>query len=685
MALHPGRGIPGTGFFQKNAAVLPLVLLCLMVWTGPARAVDAGTMVYTVSDTVVVRARAMGDAITPSAAGMVTIIDLEDESGSKDLAEILGRTAGFQVRHHGGLGFAGVPSLRGSSAAQIRIFIDGLPLNDAQSGTVDLSLLPVERFSRAEIHRGVVPGGLGGMGGAGAVNLITRSQADGLDAGVFAGGFGSLGGRMTWGASSNEGDRSILLMGHGRRADNDYQYLDNNQTFLETGDDTVRVRQNAWFEEWGLWGSSRMECGPLDIRAVAGWFRKDGGRPGPINYPSPSATVRLDRLDGQVQISLPPQLTLEFSTAKVEQFLFDPNNEIDDGFGGDIHSLNNDLTGRISWTPNLWKSHSSGSFISLVNLTAGVERRSQWYNQWYGADEDPRRNRHTDSAFAALPMVLFDNNLQLTPAWRFQRNTDDFPPLPALPWLPEDEDVKNIRHDVSPSVGLVWEVQPDTWFVEAHAGQSVRIPTWVELFGHRGGIDGNRELSPEEITALDVALVWKPSSGFSSRLSAFQAQTDDAIIFVQNSPGTSHAQNIGATRNRGLEWEGQFLLPHKLHLQANATWQDPVDLGEIPHLNGNSLPYLSDVEIDARLTRPVGFWRLWVELSHESSKYRDRANTELIKAPARTRWNLGVTRLIGNSLEISAEVINLTDDRTYDVVQFPLPGRTWQVAMRVNR
>ncbi len=685
LAFYPGRGFPGKGFIHINATVLSLTLLCLVVLAGSARGVDTGSMVYTAGDTMVVSARAMGDAITPSAAGMVTVIDLEDETGSKDLAEILGRTAGFQVRHYGGLGFAGVPSLRGSSAAQIRIFIDGLPLDDAQSGAVDMSLLPVERFSRAEVHRGVVPGGLGGMGGAGAVNLITRPQADGLAAGIFAGGFGSFGGRLTWGASSNEGDRSILLMAHGQRADNDYEYLDHNQTFHETADDTTRVRQNAWFEEWGLWGSSRLEFGPLDVRVVAGWFRKDGGRPGPINRPSPTTTVRLDRLDGQVQILLPRQCTMKFSTAQVEQFLFDPNNEIDDGFGGDIRSISNDLTGRLSWSPNLWTSHSAGAFLSQVNLITGVERRSQWYRQWYGLDEDPRRNRHTDSAFAALPMTLFYNHLQVTPAWRYQRNADDFPPLPALPWLPEDDGVENIRHDVSPSVGLVWEVQPDTWFVESHVGKSVRIPTWVELFGHRGGIDGNRELLPEDITALDVALFWKPSSDFSSRVTAFLAETDDAIIFVQNSPGTSRAQNIGATRNRGLEWEGQSSLPFHFQLQANATWQNPVDHGDKPHLNGNRLPYLSDVEVDARLTRPAGPWRPWLELSYESSIYRDRENTELIKAPARTLWNLGLTRLIGGSTEISAEVINLTDDRTNDVVQFPLPGRTWQMSLRLNR
>ena len=43
-------------------------------------------------------------------------------------------------------------------------------------------------------------------------------------------------------------------MVHGLRADNDFDYLDHNQTFYNTDDDTVRTRENAWIEQWGVWG-----------------------------------------------------------------------------------------------------------------------------------------------------------------------------------------------------------------------------------------------------------------------------------------------------------------------------------------------------------------------------------------------------------------------------------------------
>ncbi|MCP4293733.1 MAG: TonB-dependent receptor [bacterium] len=664
---------------------MSLILLCpglANALSEVSSSAETAGFMSSVSDTVVVSARALGNTVNPSAAGMITVVDLSEETGNRDLADILGSTAGFQIRRYGGLGFAAVPSLRGSSAAQIRIFIDGLPVDDAQSGAVDLSLLPAERFERAEIHRGVVPGGLGGLGGAGSVNLITRKRTEGLKALVNVGSFGQKGGRLTWGKSSSNGLNSVLLMAHGRRADNNYKYLDNNQTFDNSEDDTTRTRENSWFEEYGFWGKGNLSTRMADLSFVAGFFRKDGGRPGPINYPSPDASVRLDRSDAQLQISMPAQLNISGSTTRVEQFLYDPENQIDDGFGGDIRSLSHDLTGRISWEPTLWTSESS--LISSLDLTAGFERRTQWYEQWYGASDDPRRNRETDSFFAALQILALSQKVHVIPAWKYQVNTDDFPALPALPWLPEEEGVEHQRHDVSPSLGLVWEVVPDAWFVEGHVGQSVRIPTWVELFGHRGGIDGNRELQPEEISTADVALVWHPSENSSMRLAAFVAETGEAIVFTQNSPGTSRAQNIGATRNHGLEAEGIFSLPGSLLLQANATVQDPVDDSIQPHLNGKSLPYLSNVEMDLRLSRTLGLWRPWLECSFESEKYRDRANTELIKAEARTLWNAGLGWVLGPELEIFASVINLTNNQSYDIMQFPLPGRTWQMALRVN-
>ena len=275
---------------------------------------------------------------------------------------------------------------------------------------------------------------------------------------------------------------------------------------------------------------------------------------------------------------------------------------------------------------------------------------------------------------------------------RWLHTRDDFPPVPAFPWLPEPDAVENLRDDVSPSLGVVWTLRPGRVFLSAHAARTVRPPSWVELFGHRGGIDGNRELKPEDITTADVALSLLDHRRYSLRLAAYWTETDDKIVFVQNSQRTSHAVNLGKARVRGVEVEAAVSLPADLDLTANLTAQDAEDIGPDPAYHGNELPFLPSWEGHARLSRGRGAWRPSLEISFMSANYRDRANTELDKAPSRTVIDAGLGRTWnpgwlgpGAELTVRAEVGNLTDDTVYDVEGFPLPGRSWRLSARIRR
>jgi outer membrane receptor protein involved in Fe transport len=175
-------------------------------------------------------------------------------------------------------------------------------------------------------------------------------------------------------------------------------------------------------------------------------------------------------------------------------------------------------------------------------------------------------------------------------------------------------------------------------------------------------------------------------------LAVFHAETDDKIVFRQNSQRTSRAENIGATRTRGLEAELAADLPAGFDLRANGTWQRAEDTSGDPAYDGKRLPFLPDGEVHGRLARASGVWRPWLEVAWLSANYRDRYNNELNKAPARTLLNLGLTRRwtptwLGaeGRLSASAEVVNLTNNDVYDVEGYPLPGRSWHLALKVER
>ena len=681
MAIGPGRGF----ILHKFWRVIALAVAIWLTVALPCSAVEADIAATVYADTMVVTAGLSAGPTDPATASLVTRINLEEISGFGDLSDVLGSVAGLQMARLGGWGATAVPSLRGSAPAQIRFFVDGIPLPDAQTGLAGFGRLPMDRLQAIEVHRGVVPAGLGGMGGAGAINFVTRDQDQGVDGSLQLGSFGERGARITVGGASADNSRAGMFMLHGHRADNDFEFLDHNQTFHRTDDDTVRVRENAWVQEHGAWGSGRWTAGQLMARGSLGTTRRDGGRPGSLGYLSPNASVRYDRVDGQLHLDWSAGLLkADASFGRGNEFLYDPKGEVSFVPPGTTHAVSDDVFGRLAWSPTLVEG--------VVSLDAGLDWRGQWQTETVVGLTDPERSRRSTSAFASLTADLADGRLRVVPAWRWQHLSDNFPAVRWSPSLPEETGVENQREDISPSLGVVWTVVPDGVYVEAHAARMVRVPTWVELFGHRGGIDGNRGLLPERITSADVALSLRGNEIVSGRIAAFYAATDDKIIFVRNSQSTSKADNFGRTVARGVELELALRLNEKVDLSGNLTAQKVEDRGDGPFYHGNSLPFLPEVEAHARMGGRLGHWRPWLQVAYMSANYRDRSNTELNKAPARTLLNLGLGRdwypgWLGDAgvLSVLAEVINLADNAVYDVEGFPLPGRSWHFAFRVRR
>jgi outer membrane cobalamin receptor len=650
-----------------------------------------------VTDTVVVTAQRPHDAAFPWPAAVMTVIPLQEHGGGADLAELLAAAAGLQIRRYGGLGAEAIPSIRGSTGSQVVVMVDGVPLGDAQTGAVALTLLPLERFARAEIYRGAAPAGAGGIGGAGAINLISRQLAEpGVDLQVSTGSFGDVGGRLARQWSAAGGRFSHLGIVYGRRIDNHFVFLDHNQTFHDATDDFTRKRENAQFAEHGGSWSGRYLARDLIFSARVSTFRRDGGRPGPLGYESPHAGLRHRRADAHLTAAgRRDRLRLDLFGSTTEQRLHDDLREVGFDPPGTVRSLSHDLGARV-----VLQGSAAGrgppllSWDGATRLQVGADWRRQWYRQWWSGEADPLRSRTTLSSFASLQLDLERPRLTLLPAWRWQRAADDFPPV-IPPWSPLPEEPLNephVVHAVSPSLGLVWEARPGAFFVEGHAARTVRFPTWIELFGYRGGIDGNRELAPEKIVTVDAALRWRdPRGRMRVRLALFASRTEETVIFIQASQRTSRAENFGTTRTQGLEFEADWRLPGDGRSTLNLTWQRAVDRGDDPAYRDKELPFLPPLEGDLRLEQPLGSWSTGLTLSYKAANYRDRYNIDLDRAPARTvlgislarTWRLS-THPAGKLATVTAEVVNLTDNDVYDVEGFPLPGRSYRLSLHLR-
>lgn len=127
---------------------------------------------------VEVRTRSRADALRRSAAA-VSVLELKDaKRASADLGEVLARSEGVVVRRAGGLGSDQRLSLAGLEGEQIRLFLDGMPL-ELTGYPFGISNVPVNTIDRVDIYRGVVPIELGSDALGGAINLITSVPREG--------------------------------------------------------------------------------------------------------------------------------------------------------------------------------------------------------------------------------------------------------------------------------------------------------------------------------------------------------------------------------------------------------------------------------------------------------------------------------------------------------------------------
>ena len=101
-----------------------------------------------------------------------TVITRESFEGREtSLPDVLAEATGVHVKRLGGLGTFSTLSLRGSSADQVEVYLDGILLNTAFGGGVDLSNLPLAHVGQIEVYRGA---GASGNGLGGTVHVRTR-------------------------------------------------------------------------------------------------------------------------------------------------------------------------------------------------------------------------------------------------------------------------------------------------------------------------------------------------------------------------------------------------------------------------------------------------------------------------------------------------------------------------------
>lgn len=112
-------------------------------------------------------------------------------AGVRDLADAVQQLPGVVVTRRGGPGAPATVSIRGASADQVLVLLDGVPLNDPLTGTADLSRLPSYDLERVTVLPGARSARYGARALGGVILAESRQAAGrGVEVGGEAGRFG---------------------------------------------------------------------------------------------------------------------------------------------------------------------------------------------------------------------------------------------------------------------------------------------------------------------------------------------------------------------------------------------------------------------------------------------------------------------------------------------------------------
>lgn len=105
----------------------------------------------------------------------VDVIDATKlKNSTLDVGHALDRASGIRIRESGGIGSRMNLSMNGFRGNQVKVFIDGIPMDNFGSA-FQLNNIPINLAKRIEIYKGVVPVGLGADALGGAINIITNT------------------------------------------------------------------------------------------------------------------------------------------------------------------------------------------------------------------------------------------------------------------------------------------------------------------------------------------------------------------------------------------------------------------------------------------------------------------------------------------------------------------------------
>lgn len=586
--------------------------------TKPQRPRYDDTLTVTPSRTAVERSRS---------GRFVEVLTREqiERRGLHSLPELLQLIPGVDVRRRGVLGAQADVSLRGASFEQVLVLVDGVPMNDPQTGHHNMDLpVPVGAIERVEVLFGPAAAQWGADAAGGVIQIITRRDSQrSLTAEAYS-GQNSLSGLSLSASLSSKPDRAQTVA---------FDRLETQG--YKVG--TELSSSSGWYR--GVFGAGANQ----HVDLSAGVSQRDFGAQSFYSTRFPNQRERTETgflSTGWQRQAAHGQVWLRGAFRQHRDlFVLD---RFDPGLLTNRHRART-LDVESGWRRKVafgtWEIGAGLTQEALVSTNLGDRERTRWALRGSLSGE-----RAAWSWQAALHLDRVESGRQST--WEMHPNVA----------LSRDLPIGRLR---------------------ASVGTAYRIPSFTELYYLDPASAGSADLEPERSLSYELGWDWAKERQRVA-VTLFERHGRDLIDFVLAPSDTLfRARNLRAVDTQGAElvWE------HKLGSRTR-----PVGLTfsyAYLHASGDEPEGISGYVFDylehRALLRTEGStpWRLeWAaDLSWNERHQQDPY----------PRLDLSLGRRIGDSpVHLFAQVTNVTDERYFEQGSVQMPGRWALGGVRVT-
>ena len=639
---------------------------------------------------------------------------------NSNAADMLARVSGVKMRETGGVGAEANINLNGFTGRHVRIFIDGVPMNEANA-SFRINNIPAELIERIEIYKGVVPVTFGADALGGAINVVTRkSRYNYANLSYTFGSFNTHKSTLNLGQFLTD-NISVELNAYQNYSDNSYkvftEYLD-----LQTGtyskekrwfkrfhdryhNEAIIGRVNIFDEKWAdklsfalnySQEDKQLQNANLMQKVFGGKYRKSHNYSSSVEYEKKNILNGLSffltgRYDFTTTQNVDEEARRYSWTGEYEPMVTRGESQLQ-------NTIFEGKTGYI--TSHLDYQLNEKHFFQLTHTFSNYTRRNKnMLITNYTLDSDFMR-RVNEKNISGLSYKFTPSERWNILAFGKYYNTAVTGPViisgqgSRAVYEEETHHTQAWGYGGATTYQLLKPLQ-----VKLSYEKSFRLPTDNELFGDGDLEIGNYKLKPENSDNLNVNLSYQPAfkahsllveAGFAYRY--IKDYIIRSIISAGANEGSAGSRNHGKVLNMGVDATLRYFYKDVFSVGGNLSYmnlrnkEEFTETGRLSAIYNDRLPNMPYLFGNADATCNIG--SLIAKHDKLSLNYNLFFTEEFftswqsegtkIKVPRQLSHDVSLTYYTPNKrLSLSVEAKNITDELLYDNYSLQKAGRAF--------